>query len=103
MYLTGVLSVVAPGVAGDYNDNGAVDAADYVVWRKQLVSNPGQTLPNDATLGVDFDDYITWRANFGNSTPSGAAAAVPEPASALLAGLLTVLMVFGRIRFATRR
>ena len=33
LYTTGVLSVRLPG---DFNFNGVVDAADYVVWRKGL-------------------------------------------------------------------
>jgi hypothetical protein len=38
LYSTGVLSVVA-GLVGDYNQNGAVDAADYVVWRNNIGTN----------------------------------------------------------------
>ena len=34
LYTTGVLGLAAAGVPGDYNHNGTVDAADYVVWRK---------------------------------------------------------------------
>jgi hypothetical protein len=68
--------VVLPG---DFNFDGNVDAADYVVWRKGL----GTT----HTTG-DFD---VWRANFGRSAPgagSGSAhgttaETVPEPGSAL--------------------
>jgi hypothetical protein len=49
---------------GDYNNNGTVDAADYVVWRKNL--NQPVTLPNDPTPGmVDTSDYNVWRGNFG--------------------------------------
>jgi hypothetical protein len=33
LYTAGILSV---GLAGDYSNNGVVDAADYVVWRKGL-------------------------------------------------------------------
>jgi hypothetical protein len=52
----------APGGAtGDYNNNGVVDAADYVLWRK------GGTLQNDPTPGVQPADYGVWRANFGSS------------------------------------
>jgi hypothetical protein len=58
---------------GDFNSDGAVDAADYVVWRK----NPG---------GIyTLDDFNTWRANFGNTAGAGtegdvvADATVPEP------------------------
>jgi hypothetical protein len=45
-----------PGPDGDYNENGTVDAADYVVWRNDPDSHGG----NPA-------GYNTWRANFGAS------------------------------------
>jgi hypothetical protein len=63
---------VPGGLAGDYNNDGNVDAADYVVWRK----NPGNH-------GGDPGGYNTWKENFGESFGPGAGggAAVPEPAS----------------------
>ena len=72
----------AAGVAGDYNGNGVVDAADYVLWRK------GGPLQNEGrTSGVvDQQDYLFWRAQYGAATGSGSGsslnggAAVPEPA-----------------------
>ena len=78
-----MLQVVnAPFLAGDYNGNGTVDAADYVAWR-----NAG-TLLNDATPGVQPGDYDIWRANFGltagNGSVAGANATVPEPATLAL-------------------
>jgi hypothetical protein len=52
--------------SGDYNDNGAVDAADYVAWRNAL--NTSTTLPNDPSPGmVTSADFDTWRTNFGVS------------------------------------
>jgi len=71
------------GVAGDYNNNGTVDAADYVLWRN------GGPLQNEiATVGsVTPEDYTEWKARFGNVSGSGAglySAAVPEPATVLL-------------------
>jgi hypothetical protein len=63
----------AIGVAGDYNFDGSVDAADYVLWRKNDGSPEG---------------YEAWRANFGatlgSSSSQFAVPAVPEPTSALL-------------------
>jgi hypothetical protein len=46
----------------DYNSNGIVDAADYVLWRK------GGPLENEVdTPGtVNAADYTEWRARFGN-------------------------------------
>jgi PEP-CTERM motif len=80
-------------VNGDYNNNGAVDAADFVLWRD------GGPLANDATAGVQPADYDVWRANFGVGSGNGAAvgaSAVPEPTSLLL-------IATGIAAFATRR
>ena len=72
-------------LAGDYNDDGTVDAADYTVWRDALET--GATLANETVgLGtVSIDDYLVWEANFGSSV--GPASSIPEPASALLAAI----------------
>jgi hypothetical protein len=83
-----VLYQAAPTVdelPGDYNNDGSVDAADYVVWRKTDNSPAG---------------YNTWRTNFGRTAGSGSAisgAAVPEPGSLmLLAGCLMALALTRR-------
>jgi autotransporter-associated beta strand protein len=85
---TGILQVGAtPAIlAGDYNDDGVVDAADYVAWRKN-VGQPAGTLPNDPTgLPIGDDQYNTWTSNFG-ATPSGSGGAVPEPSALALAAI----------------
>jgi hypothetical protein len=70
----------AAGNPGDYNGNGTVDAADYVVWR-----DGGPLMNEGASSGmVDVEDYNFWRARFGATSGSGSVAAVPEPGSALL-------------------
>src|SRR5687767_3663258 len=43
-------SVVLLVSSGAYNQNGIIDAADYVVWRKHLGS--GTALANDETPGI---------------------------------------------------
>ncbi len=64
------------GVLGDYNHNGIVDAADYVVWRNGLGTTYTQV------------DYDVWRSHFGQTAGSGAgaiaSAAVPEPTTLVL-------------------
>jgi hypothetical protein len=102
-------------VPGDYNTNGAIDAADYVLWRENL--NQNVTLPNDdSTPGmVTQADYDVWRANFGRSGgpagPStlttgfiryvaggaglGSASAVPEPATVFFVGMGLGAFVLG--------
>jgi hypothetical protein len=85
----------APSVAGDYNSNGVVDPADYVLWRK------GGSLQNEvATIGSNTpEDYTEWRARFGNTSGSGmgSGSAVPEP------GALTLLSAAGAALLCKRR
>ncbi len=68
LYTAGLLSVVEQGLSGDYNHDGVVDAADYVVWRQGL----GTTY----TPG----DYNLWRAHFGQSAGSGVSLASQDTA-----------------------
>src|SRR4029079_10672186 len=81
---------LAPGVGGDYNANGVVDAGDYAIWRKRL--NQSVTISNDLTPGtVVSQDYIEWRNRFGKTTfdfGAGAGANLPEPNTTKLAVLL---------------
>jgi hypothetical protein len=66
---------------GDFNGDGNVDAADYVVWRMNL--NTNNELPNDNDLGVPITTahYDLWRQSYGGTPPpgSGSLSAVPEP------------------------
>lgn len=74
---------------GDYNGDNVVDAADYTVWRDALGST--MVLPNDPTPGtVTEADRAVWAGNFGASLP-GSSSAVPEPAAAVSALLLTAM------------
>jgi hypothetical protein len=71
---------VPPGNDGDYNDDGEVDAADYVLWRK--LNGTSTDLPNDPNpLPIDMDQYNTWRANFGESGSGTGGTVVPEPST----------------------
>src|SRR5262249_12427058 len=77
------LTLQAAGLPGDFNFDGVVDSADYVVWRK----TPGY-LPSY---------YDLWRAHLGDTAASGSSArlnaSVPEPtAFALLCGGLVMLL-----------
>ncbi|MEX2307004.1 MAG: hypothetical protein WD738_05400 [Pirellulales bacterium] len=67
LYTTGVLAV-APALPGDFNVDGSVDAADYVVWRKGL-----------GTAHTP-DDFNVWRANFGATAGIGSGSAGASPA-----------------------
>jgi CSLREA domain-containing protein len=60
-------------LAGDYNFNGVVDAADYTVWRDLLGSTTDLRADGTSAAAagvpdgvVDELDYAFWKANFGN-------------------------------------
>jgi fibronectin-binding autotransporter adhesin len=86
LYSNGIISIA---LAGDFNFDGQVDAADYVVWRKGLGSTYMQS------------DYDVWRANFGTTVGSSAAnasaVAVPEPRAASLTVLAWgIILLYAR-------
>jgi hypothetical protein len=78
------------GLAGDYNRNGIVDAADYTVWRDTL-GQPASAYSGadgNGNATIDAGDYTVWSGNFGDAIGGGGAganssspAAVPEPSS----------------------
>jgi hypothetical protein len=79
--------------AGDYNGDGAIDAADYVAWRDGL--GPKYT----------EEDYDVWRANFGRmsdsgtaeSTAKGRSAGVPEPVTLAMLIAATPALYFADV------
>ncbi len=95
--------ILPDSLPGDYNDDNKVDAADYVLWRKNDGSSVG---------------YEAWRTNFGNAAGGdgpgglraeslatvpvdGRTAAVPEPTTGWLLGIAFVsLLARGRTRRA---
>jgi hypothetical protein len=89
--LTGLPSptaiVIVPMPPGDYNGDGSVDAADYVVWRKTDGTPRG------------FD---TWRTHFGQEAGRAALsnAEVPEPRTQLLLIMGALLALFSGRRVA---
>ncbi len=101
------------GLAGDYNLDGSVDAADYTQWRDtrtQMV--PMGTGADGSGNGViDQADYEIWKMNFGAPAPGGGAAfgaggtpvgANPVPECASFSLLLGVLLPLASAGFAAK-
>jgi len=107
LYTAGILKVV---VAGDYNSNGIVDAADYTVWRDTLGSTTDLRANGDdtgASAGViDGADYLAWKTHFGLMAGSGSLAlrsppldsisGIPEPTALSPVCLAVVWLLFWR-------
>lgn len=97
--IAALIPPLPPVQVGDFNQNGKVDGADYVLWRKNFGS--ASALPNDngTTLPVGVDHYNLWRSKFGNGAGSGAGfesgGAVPEPASAFIAAMASAFLLSG--------
>jgi beta-glucanase (GH16 family) len=91
------------GTEGDYNNDGQVDASDYVTWRRSVGQN-GIGLPADGSGNgtVGAEDYQVWRKNFGDSSAVGAGASatlsVPEPYSAVSMTISLLLVYTQRLR-----
>lgn len=93
-----ILLEETPLPVGDFNTDGAVDGADYTVWKDTLGSTIDLRADADESGIIDQPDFILWRDNFGEVVSFGSAAgfgaaqqAVPEPSSALLALLVAAL------------
>ncbi|MCI0332281.1 MAG: autotransporter-associated beta strand repeat-containing protein [Planctomycetes bacterium] len=94
------VTAIPVGVPGDFNDDGTVDGADYVLWRK--VNGTVYDLPNDDNIvgPVGAAHYALWLNHFGEteSGSGGQNGAVPEPSAAALAVLGLIGFVAGRRR-----
>jgi fibronectin-binding autotransporter adhesin len=89
---SGILQVTTTtSLNGDYNLDGKVDSADYVVWRKDPGTHGGA------------GGYDVWRQNFGNPPGAGSGsslgdsgAAVPEPTTCALLVFAGLGLLSGR-------
>lgn len=86
-----------PPLAGDYNGDGFVDAADFLLWRGTLGSTQLLAADGNGNGVIDEGDYDVWRNNFGavRAGMAQAVAAVPEPMP-LLPALVALLVSLAR-------
>jgi hypothetical protein len=91
--VTDVIFTTEPFLAGDYNRDGTVNAADYTVWRNtlgQMNVSPYSGADGDGDGDILPPDFAVWKDHYGESSMgAGAVAAastplVPEPNSFLL-------------------
>jgi fibronectin-binding autotransporter adhesin len=89
----------------DFNNDGVIDGADYVAWKKHNPTPTGATVGDaDGDGDVDGTDYTLWTRQFNNLSPgsgggNGGNGVVPEPASLSLLGLaIAGILCCGRRR-----
>jgi hypothetical protein len=87
-------------LAGDYNRDGTVDAADYVLWRKtlgQMGLPPYSGADGDGDGNILAADYDVWQANFGagGAGSRSAALAAPEGTTATFALSCVIALAAG--------
>jgi hypothetical protein len=109
--------VTETALSADFNGDGDVDGGDFLTWQRGLGISSGATKAQgdaDADMDVDADDLTAWRGEFGSTSfgapgtlttgfvryVTGAATAVPEASSVLLAGIGLATLAAGARRTA---
>jgi hypothetical protein len=95
-------------LSGDYDANGFVNHGDYDVWKASYGSTTNIVADANRDNIVDAADYVLWRRNFGEwlvgsvPTSSSAVGPVPEPETGTLSmlSLLSLAFRFRHCRFA---
>jgi hypothetical protein len=95
----GSLVVILPG---DYNGDGAVNAADYTVWRNTLGSTTDLRADGNRDRIIGREDYEIWKAYYGEVLTAEVSDqhSVPEPSTIMLSVLW--LLMFN-CRYCFRR
>jgi hypothetical protein len=82
--------VVTPVDDADFNGNGIVDGADFLIWQRGFglsAQTDKSTGDADGDGNVNDADLAVWKNQFGTTTAAATVGAVPEPGTLALASL----------------
>jgi hypothetical protein len=90
---TVIYEAISADLDGDFNLDGAVDGSDFLAWQRGRGITSGATRADgdaNSDTAVTAADLAIWGGQFGvGNSVAAATSSVPEPSSAILAGLLT--------------
>lgn len=86
-------------ISADFNGDGSIDGADFLLWQVNLGKLVGATAGEgdaDGDGDVDGDDLNAWRSGVVASPPlaSIVASAIPEPATGVLAAMVVLTLLY---------
>jgi hypothetical protein len=82
-----VAAIVSPQPSGDFDGDGDVDGADFIIWQTNHPAEDGHSLATgdaDGDTDVDGADFVAWQDGFPSGSGPGATP-IPEPGSLFLA------------------
>ncbi|TWU22743.1 hypothetical protein [Bythopirellula polymerisocia] len=83
------ITLKSTSLAGDFNNDGAIDGADFLVWQR-----------GGSPASLSAEDLMAWQTNYGLPLGDAPSIAVPEPAAkSLIAMSVPFLRRPGRRRF----
>ncbi len=85
---------------GDYNLDGVVNSADFVLWRNTMgQTGSGLAADGNGDFQISMGDLATWRAHFGQAVTGaaagielGSATTVPEPTAFVLLAVGVIMV-----------
>ena len=96
--LKGTTGYSIPIGPGDFNGDGVVNAADYILWRDTVGSTSDLRADGNGDQVIDGGDFNVWRSSFGNtySLAGGALAGspVPEPTVSCLLAMVCFVVAW---------
>ena len=82
----------------DFDDNGAVDAEDFSVWRGDFgLMDVGNGADADFDGDADGDDFLIWQREAGQNHATTQAVVIAEPAAAQLVMLASIALPLARL------